>query len=147
MTAEEQAAAMELLRDPRLLGSRARGLRAVRRGGRRDQQEGELSGRGVAPAGEAAGRRGAVVVLGGQEFADGSSAGLHAGGAAREYTAMTGQALFYMGQKNLKHKILAIAEQQGAEARELPVETVAVGRQTEYRLYWQGPGERQACHA
>ena len=49
------------------------------------------------------------------------------------YTAMTGQALFYMGQKNLKHKILAIAEQQGAEARELSVEAVAVGRQAEYR--------------
>lgn len=30
------------------------------------------------------------------------------------YTAMTGQSLFYMGEKNLKHKILAIAEQQGA---------------------------------
>ena len=37
------------------------------------------------------------------------------------YTAMTGQALFYMGQKNLKHKILAIAEQQGAEAASYPL--------------------------
>jgi len=27
---------------------------------------------------------------------------------------MTGQALFYMGQKNLKHKILAVSEEQGA---------------------------------
>ena len=36
------------------------------------------------------------------------------------YTAMTGQALFYMGQKNLKHKILAIAEQQGAERASYP---------------------------
>jgi hypothetical protein len=34
---------------------------------------------------------------------------------------MTGQALFYMGQKNLKHKILAIAEQQGAEAASYPL--------------------------
>ena len=31
------------------------------------------------------------------------------------YSALTGQSLFYMGQNNLKHKILAIAEQQGAE--------------------------------
>jgi hypothetical protein len=38
-----------------------------------------------------------------------------------EYTAMTGQALFYMGAKNLKHKILAISEQQGAEAASYPL--------------------------
>lgn len=31
-----------------------------------------------------------------------------------KYSAMTGQALFYMGETNLKHKILAIAEEQGA---------------------------------
>jgi len=32
-----------------------------------------------------------------------------------QYSAMTGQSLFYMGETNLKHKILAIAEQAGAE--------------------------------
>lgn len=31
------------------------------------------------------------------------------------YSAMTGQSLFYMGQGSLKHKILAIAEQEGAQ--------------------------------
>jgi DNA primase len=31
-----------------------------------------------------------------------------------EYSAMTGQSLFYMGQTDLKHKVLAIAEQEGA---------------------------------
>ena len=31
------------------------------------------------------------------------------------YTAMTGQSLFYMGENQLKHKILAIAEEEGAE--------------------------------
>jgi DNA primase len=31
-----------------------------------------------------------------------------------KYSAMTGQSLFYMGEKDLKHKILAIAEEQGA---------------------------------
>jgi hypothetical protein len=32
-----------------------------------------------------------------------------------KYSAMTGQALFYMGETDLKHKILAIVEEQGAE--------------------------------
>jgi DNA primase catalytic core len=31
------------------------------------------------------------------------------------YSAMTGQSLFYMGEADLKHKILAIAEEEGAE--------------------------------
>jgi DNA primase catalytic core len=31
-----------------------------------------------------------------------------------KYSAMTGQALFYMGETNLKHKILAICEEEGA---------------------------------
>lgn len=30
------------------------------------------------------------------------------------YSAMSSQSLFYMGQKNLKHKVLAIAEEEGA---------------------------------
>jgi hypothetical protein len=30
------------------------------------------------------------------------------------YSAMTGQSLFYMGETNLKHKVLAIAEEEGA---------------------------------
>ncbi len=32
-----------------------------------------------------------------------------------QYSAMTGQALFYMGEQDLKNKILAIAEEEGAE--------------------------------
>jgi DNA primase len=31
------------------------------------------------------------------------------------YSAMTGQSLFYMGETNLKHKILSISEEEGAE--------------------------------
>jgi hypothetical protein len=31
------------------------------------------------------------------------------------YSAVTGQSLFYMGETNLKHKVLAIAEEAGAE--------------------------------
>src|SRR5690606_39594467 len=29
------------------------------------------------------------------------------------YSAMTGQSLFYLGEKDLKHKVLAIAEEEG----------------------------------
>ncbi len=32
-----------------------------------------------------------------------------------QYSAMTGQSLFYMGTQDLRHKILAIAEEEGAE--------------------------------
>ncbi len=32
-----------------------------------------------------------------------------------QYSAMTGQSLYYMGEKDLKNKILAIAEEEGAE--------------------------------
>lgn len=35
---------------------------------------------------------------------------------AVRYSAMSGQSLFYMGETNLKHKILAIAEEEGAES-------------------------------
>ncbi|WP_454826869.1 hypothetical protein [Paraburkholderia xenovorans] len=31
-----------------------------------------------------------------------------------KYSAMTGQSLFYMGETNLKHKVLAICEGEGA---------------------------------
>jgi DNA primase catalytic core len=33
----------------------------------------------------------------------------------QEYSAMTGQALFYMGEKELKHKVLAVSEEEGAQ--------------------------------
>ncbi len=32
-----------------------------------------------------------------------------------KYSAMTGQALFYLGEQDIRHKILAIAEEEGAE--------------------------------
>jgi DNA primase len=32
-----------------------------------------------------------------------------------QYSAMTGQSLFYLGERDLQHKILAIAEEQGAQ--------------------------------
>ena len=36
------------------------------------------------------------------------------------YSAMTGQSLFYMGETDLQHKILAIAEEEGAERAATP---------------------------
>ena len=32
-----------------------------------------------------------------------------------QYSAMTGQSLFYMGETDLKHRMLAIAEEEGAQ--------------------------------
>jgi len=40
--------------------------------------------------------------------------GLMPDAAQVRYSAMTGQSLFYMGETNLKHRILAIAEEEGA---------------------------------
>ena len=34
-----------------------------------------------------------------------------------QYSAMTGQSLYYMGEMDLKHKVLAIVEEEGAAAR------------------------------
>ena len=34
-----------------------------------------------------------------------------------KYSAMTGQALFYMAETDLKHKVLAVVEEEGASAR------------------------------
>ncbi|MBX9644175.1 MAG: toprim domain-containing protein, partial [Novosphingobium sp.] len=42
--------------------------------------------------------------------------GLMPGAAQVRYSAMTGQSLFYMGETNLKHRILAIAEEEGASS-------------------------------
>ena len=43
-------------------------------------------------------------------------------------SAMTGQSLFYMGETDLQHKVLAIVEEEGAAMRAYAVEAVAVRR-------------------
>ena len=121
MDATEQAAAMELLRDPHLLD---RVLEDFEKCG----AVGEETNKKVsylAAVSRLLPKPLAVVVQ------SSSSAGKSSLMEAvldfmpeehrESYTAMTGQALFYMGQKNLKHKILAIAEQQGAEAASYPL--------------------------
>jgi DNA primase catalytic core len=130
MTAEEQAAAMELLRDPRLL---ERVLEDFEKCG----AVGEETNKKVsylAAVSRMLAKPLAIVVQ------SSSSAGKSSLMEAvldfmpeehrESYTAMTGRALFYMGQKNLKHKILAIAEQQGAEAASYPLKLL----QSEGRL-------------
>ena len=121
MTAEEQAAAMELLCDPRLL---ERVLEDFERCGAVGEETNKTVSY-LAAVSRMLAKPLAVVVQ------SSSSAGKSSLMEAvldfipeehrESYTAMTGQALFYMGQKNLKHKILAIAEQQGAEAASYPL--------------------------
>ena len=61
-----------------------------------------------------------------------------------QYSAMTGQSLFYMGETDLKHKILAIAEEEGAERACYALEAPAVRGRADHRLHRQGPGDRAA---
>jgi DNA primase len=70
------------------------------------------------------------------------------------YSAMTGQSLFYMGEKDLSHKVLAIAEEEGAERAsyalkllqsegELSIASTgkdpATGRLTTHEYHVEGP--------
>ena len=147
MTAEEQSAALELLRDPRLL---ERVLEDFEQCG----VVGEETNKKVsylAAVSRLLKKPLAVVVQ------SSSSAGKSSLMEAvldfmpeeqrESYTAMTGQSLFYMGEKNLKHKILAIAEAARSRTRRLSAEAAAVRRRAEYRLDRQRPGERQARDA
>ena len=64
-----------------------------------------------------------------------------------QYSAMTGQSLFYMGAMNLKHKILALAEEAGAARASYALEAAAKRGRAVDRLDRQGPRDRQARHA
>ena len=83
MTAEEQAAAMELLRDPRLLERVLEDFEKCGVVGEETNKKVSYLAAVSRLLGKAAGHRGAVGIVGGQKFADGSRAGLHAGRAAR----------------------------------------------------------------
>jgi DNA primase catalytic core len=121
MTAEEETAAMELLRDPRLM---ARVLEDFEKCGVVGEETNKRIGY-LAAVSRLLEKPLAIVVQ------SASSAGKSSLMEAvldfmpeeqrESYTAMTGQALFYMGQKNLKHKILAISEQQGADRASYPL--------------------------
>ena len=121
MADEERAAALELLRDPRLLERVLAGFEQCGVVGEETNKKVSY----LAAVSRLLAKPLAIVVQ------SSSSAGKSSLMEAvldfmpeeqrESYTAMTGQALFYMGQKNLKHKILAIAEQQGAEAASYPL--------------------------
>jgi hypothetical protein len=112
---EEQAKALELLRDPQLLDRILRDFEAC---GIVGEETNKLLGY-LAAVSRKLEEPLAVVVQ--SSSAAGKTSLMEAVLAfipAEErvkYSAMTGQSLFYMGETNLKHKILAIVEEQGAE--------------------------------
>lgn len=54
-----------------------------------------------------------------------------------QYSAMTGQSLFYMGNRDLKHKVLAIVEEEGAERASYALKLL----QSEGELTMAAPGK------
>jgi DNA primase len=111
----EQAAALELLRDPHLLD---RILSDFERCGLVGEETNKLVGY-LAAVSRKLEEPLAVVIQ--SSSAAGKSSVMEAILAFMpeeervQYSAMTGQSLFYMGETDLKHKILAIVEEQGAE--------------------------------
>jgi DNA primase catalytic core len=121
MTPEEKAAALDLLRDPRLLD---RVLEDFNKCG----VVGEETNKQVsylAAVSRLLEKPLAIVVQ--SSSAAGKSSLMEAvldfmpEEQRESYSAMTGQALFYMGQKNLKHKILAVSEEEGASRASYPL--------------------------
>jgi DNA primase len=115
MTAEERAAALALLRDPDLAG---RIVSHFERAGMAGEAVNCLVGY-LAAVSRKLPRPLAVIVQ--STSAAGKSALMDAVLAfvPREdrvrFSAMTGQSLFYMGESDLAHKVLAVAEEEGAE--------------------------------
>ena len=64
-----------------------------------------------------------------------------------QYSAMTGQSLFYMGAMDLKHKILALAEEAGAARASYALKLLQSEGVLIDRLDRQRPRNRQTRHA
>ena len=115
MTEEERAAALELLRDPKLLD---RILKDFHRSGIVGEETNKLLGY-LAAVSRKLDEPLAVIVQ--SSSAAGKSSLMEAVLAfvpeeeRIKYSAMTGQSLYYLGETNLKHKVLAIVEEEGAE--------------------------------
>jgi DNA primase catalytic core len=113
---EEQAAALELLRDPRLLD---RILEDFDRCGVVGETTNKLVGY-LAATSRKLDTPLAVVIQ--SSSAAGKSSLMDAILSLMpeeervQYSAMTGQSLFYMGEADIQHKILAIVEEQGAQS-------------------------------
>ncbi|MBU2711906.1 CHC2 zinc finger domain-containing protein [Zooshikella harenae] len=112
---EEQSAALELLKDPSLL---SRILEDFNRAGVVGEETNKLVGY-LAGVSRKLDKPLAVIIQ--SSSAAGKSSLMDAvlnlmpEEERVQYSAMTGQSLFYMGETNLKNKILAIAEEEGAE--------------------------------
>jgi len=112
---EEQQAALELLKDPYLL---SRILADFNRAGVVGEETNKLVGY-LAGVSRKLDKPLAVIIQ--SSSAAGKSSLMDAvlnmmpEEERVQYSAMTGQSLFYMGETNLKHKILAISEEEGAE--------------------------------
>ena len=115
LSAEEKAEALALLRDPHLLD---RVLADFERCGVVGEETNKLASY-VAVVSRLLDAPLAVLVQ--SSSAAGKSALMEAVLAMLpeeqrvQYSAMTGQALFYMGETDLKHKVLAIVEEEGAQ--------------------------------
>ena len=115
MTAEEQAAALELLCDPRLI---ARVLEDFERCGVVGEETNKTISY-LAAVSRLMDAPLAIIVQSGS--AAGKTSLMDAVLAFLpeeqrvQYSAMTGQALFYLGETELKHKVLAVVEEEGAQ--------------------------------
>jgi DNA primase catalytic core len=115
MSDPERGAALELLRDPKLVD---RILADFRRAGVVGEETNKLVGY-LAATSRKLDEPLAIIIQ--SSSAAGKSSLMDAVLALMpeeervQYSAMTGQSLFYMGEQDLKHKILAIVEEEGAE--------------------------------
>jgi DNA primase len=115
MTGEERGAAMELLRDPRLV---ERIVEDFAQCGVVGEETNKLVGYLGAVSRHLSDP---LAVLVQSSSAAGKSSLMDAVLAfvpeeqKVQYSAMTGRSLFYMGEQDLKHKVLAIAEEEGAK--------------------------------
>jgi DNA primase catalytic core len=115
MSPEEREAALELLRAPDLLGRIGAAFDAA---GVVGETTNKLAGYLVCTSRLLAKPLAAIIQ---STSAAGKSTLMEAvlsffpGEDQVKYSAMTGQSLYYLGEKNLSHKILAIVEEEGAE--------------------------------
>jgi DNA primase catalytic core len=140
MTEQERGAAMELLRDPNL---KERILKDFARCGVVGEETNKLLGYFAAVSRHLSEPL-AVIVQ--SSSAAGKSSLMDAVLAFMpeeqrvQYSAMTGQSLFYMSEMDLKHKILAIAEEEGVSGAAYPLKLL----QSEHKLSIASTGKDPA---
>ena len=140
MTEEERGAALELLRDPNL---KERILEDFARCGVVGEETNKLLGYFAAVSRHLSEPL-AVIVQ--SSSAAGKSSLMDAVLAFMpeeqrvQYSAMTGQSLFYMSEMDLKHKILAIAEEEGVSGAAYPLKLL----QSEHKLSIASTGKDPA---